>query len=137
MLRSRYVTPFLPSSVAMRWLTASTLARVASGVAPRGKMPSNRMRVAGDAAMELGADRRNAGGDFVGRVQIDVVGANHHDDHLRAHVIEFAVRESPEHVLGAVPAVAEVHDAAAGKEPIPFVPSRSAARRPARRPRNA
>ena len=72
-------------------------------------------------AMQLGADGGNAGGDLIRCVELDVVRANHHHDDLRADIVELAVRQPPEHVLSAVPSVAEVDDATAREEPVPLV----------------
>src|SRR5215213_4985856 len=94
----------------MRSLTAPTLALVASSSIAVPLPLASCCSASFRAAMELDADGPDAGGDLVGRVQIDVVGANQHDDYLRAHVVELAVREPPDDVLGAVPAVAKVHD---------------------------
>ena len=101
------------------------------GIFPRATRASGagarveRSRAAGSGrrrtAMQLGADGGNAGGDLIRCVELDVVRANHHHDDLRAHIVEFAVRQPPEHVLSAVPSVAEVDDATAREEPVPLV----------------
>ena len=73
--------------------------------------------------MKLVTDGLNTGGNFVRRVQVDIIGADHQDDKPRVHIVELAVREPPENVLGAVPAVAEIDDATSGKESIPLLNS--------------
>ena len=124
---SRNVTSSRSSRLAMRRLTSSTLAARGVGLlAARedGEQQDLRRR---RSLVDRRADGLDAGGDLVGRVERDVVGADHQHHHLRRHALELAVLQAPEHVLRAIPPVAEIDDAAAGEEAVPLLDAGAAA----------
>src|SRR5689334_22799519 len=72
--------------------------------------------------MDLVDDGGDARGDLVGRVDGDVVRADHQHDDLRRHAFEFAMTQAPEDVFGAVPTVAQIHDSAAAEAAEESIP---------------
>src|SRR5512133_1313021 len=87
----------VPCSFASSRFTSAILSRPASALAPRGKMPSSNIFDCGSRSLSRGVDTH-------------VVGSAQHHLHPRTNAVDFAMTQTPQDILGAIPTVPDISD---------------------------